>query len=67
MPGPQSTPNGDTRIIAGHVNEAFVCGTHFEKHLDKCQQNEDCKIISLRAYLTKRNRLVTGKTFKKSK
>lgn len=65
MPGPQSTPNGDTRIIAGHVNEAFVCGTHFDKRLDLCQGDEECRIITLRAYLAKRNRLVTGKTFKK--
>lgn len=62
MPGPLSTPNGDVRIIRGHVNESFVCDKHFEKELDKCYSDERCTIVPLRDYLYKRNRLVTGKT-----
>jgi hypothetical protein len=62
MPGPLSTPNGDVRIIRGHVNEAFVCHKHGEKELDKCYENEHCKIVPLRDYLFDRSRLVTGKT-----
>lgn len=62
MPGPCSTPNGDTRIIRGHVNEAFVCNKHGEKELDKCYINVNCTIVPLRDYLASRGRLVTGKT-----
>jgi hypothetical protein len=62
MPGPLSTPNGDARIIRGHVNEMFVCGQHFDKELDKCYGRERCTIVPLRDYLYQRNRLVTGKT-----
>jgi hypothetical protein len=59
MPGPNSAPNGDTRIVKGHFNEEFVCATHYREY-DRC--NEKCKNISLRDYLAKRNMLRTGKT-----
>lgn len=64
MAGPLSTPNGDVRIIRGHVQEEFicVCGNH------KCDGTMDSwdrythKMVPLRNYLFDRNRLVTGKT-----
>lgn len=62
MPGPLSTPNGDVRIIRGHVKEEFVCNRHADKNLDECFSNEKCTIVPLRDYLYNRNRLVTGKT-----
>lgn len=62
MPGPNSCPNGDTRVMRGHVNEAFVCNKHGEKELDVCYSRENCTIVPLRDYLFSRNRLVTGKT-----
>lgn len=78
MPGPNSAPNGDTSIVRGHVQEKFVCDSHGEKQLDRCDNNirrreradsdrekrqiPDCRIVPLREYLTKRNRLRTGKT-----
>lgn len=62
MPGPNSARNGDTRIILGHIDEVFVCVKHGEKELDKCQNRAGCTMESLRLYLAKRNRLVTGKT-----
>lgn len=62
MSGPNSAPNGDTSIVLGHVNEKFVCSKHGDKELDVCERRENCNMESLRVYLTKRNRLVTGKT-----
>lgn len=78
MPGPNSTPNGDTTVSRGHVNESFVCDLHFEKHLDRCDENirrreradsdrekrqiPACRIVPLREYLAARGRLRTGKT-----
>jgi len=58
MAGPNSAPNGDTRIIRGHVNEEFACETHRECTLD----TDRCKVVPLRWYLSKRGRLQTGKT-----
>jgi hypothetical protein len=62
MPGPLSAPNGDTRIVRGHINEEFVCDKHFDKEFDVCLDRQGCVVIPLRQYLAKRNRLVTGKT-----
>lgn len=72
MPGPNSCPNGDTRVSRGHINEVFVCKIHGEKSLDDCEWksvNLDkygepyaCSIIPLREYLAQRNMLRTGKT-----
>lgn len=62
MPGPLSTPNGDVRIIRGHVNEEFVCNKHGDKNVDECFADAKCTIVPLRDYLYQRNRLVTGKT-----
>ena len=58
MPGPNSAPNGDTAIVRGHVNEEFVCDRHANCNLD----TSSCKVVPLREYLAKRNRLRTGKT-----
>lgn len=58
MAGPNSAPNGDTRIVRGHINEEFVCEKH-KRELEKCN---DCTLIPLRVYLAKRNMLRTGKT-----
>ena len=67
MPGPLSTPNGDTRIIRGHVNEVFMCEKHntdYDSHNEEFNKDGEllCRRVSLREYLLKRNRLVTGKT-----
>lgn len=67
MPGPNSVPNGDTRLMRGHINEAFVCQRHVDKHLDVCYDRVDaeknaCVVVPLRQYLAERNRLRTGKT-----
>lgn len=59
MPGPNSAPNGDTRIVRGHINEEFVCEKHYQE-LEKC--DNQCRITPLRIYLTNRSRLRTGKT-----
>lgn len=67
MPGPQSVPNGDTTIVRFHVNEKFMCDKH-NKEYDQHEESYDkdgqltCRMVSLREYLAKRNRLVTGKT-----
>lgn len=69
MPGPMSVPNGDTTIVRGHVNEVFMCDKH-NKEYDHKDHEESydkdgqllCRVVSLREYLAKRNRLVTGKT-----
>ena len=69
MPGPMSVPNGDTTIVRGHVNEVFMCDKHnkeydakdHEESYDKDGQLQ-CRVVSLREYLGKRGRLVTGKT-----
>lgn len=58
MAGPNSAPNGDTRIVRGHVDEEFVCEKHRECDLD----TDKCQVVPLRWYLSKRNRLRTGKT-----
>jgi hypothetical protein len=78
VPGPNSTPNGDTTLSRGHVDEKFVCNIHAEKQLDKCEENirrrenadsdrekrqiPACQIVPLREYLAVRGRLRTGKT-----
>ena len=76
MPGPNSCPNGDARLILGHVNEAFMCEVHADKQLDLCVErqgkqyvdkhgevcNYRCHVVSLRHYLARRNMLRTGKT-----
>jgi hypothetical protein len=69
MPGPMSVPNGDTTIVRGHVNEVFMCDKHNKQYDEKSHQesyDKDglllCRMVSLREYLAKRNRLVTGKT-----
>ena len=62
MPGPNSSPNGDTTIVRGHADEVFVCERHKDKELDACAVRKGCEILPLRTYLAKRNRLITGKT-----
>lgn len=73
MAGPNSAPNGDTRIVMGHVNEEFVCMLHGPKHLAWCNETvaglmdgrytyPACKVVSLRQHLALRGHLVTGKT-----
>lgn len=58
MAGPNSVPNGDTRLMMGHVNTEYRCDTH-----RVCtQDSESCRVITLREWLLKRNRLVTGKS-----
>ena len=62
MPGPNSVPTGDTRLMMGHVNTEYVCFTHKDKHLDVCESKKGCEIVSLREYLSARGALRTGKT-----
>lgn len=54
MPGPNSAPNGDARLVRGYPREEFVCVLDPKKHT--CGDNE-CKLVSLR-FVVKR----TGKT-----
>jgi hypothetical protein len=61
MPGPMSVPNRDTTIVRGHVNEVFMCDKNHEESYDR-DGLLLCRMVSLREYLAKRNRLVTGKT-----
>lgn len=69
MAGPNSAPNGDTRIVVGHVDADYACEIHGTKHLDWCEETEQgefdfpaCHVVPLRYYLAKRNRLRSGKT-----
>lgn len=65
MAGPLSTPNGDQRIIRGHVNEEFICtcsNSKCESGWTDTYSGFTHKMIPLRDYLYARNRLVTGKT-----
>ena len=57
MPGPLSVPNGDSRILRNDL----VCATHGEQNA-RCQWDKGCAKITLREFLFRRNRLVTGKT-----
>lgn len=59
MPGPNSAPNGDARLVGSEM----FCWTHKE-HLDRCKP-EQCKVTRYREYLHAHNRLVTGKTHKR--
>ena len=59
MPGPNSSPNGDTRIVRGHWNEEFRCDVG---HKCGAKDAGPCRIIPLRVWLSKRNKLRTGKT-----
>lgn len=69
MAGPLSTPNGDVRIIRGHVHEEFMCicgnikcgGIRLDSWDDPKKGH---KMIPLREYLLARGRLSTGKTGK---
>jgi hypothetical protein len=70
MSGPNSVPNGDTRVMRGHMSEVFICDWHGKEvpgPESRCpKQSKDpenpCPILPLRWYLLKRNRLRTGKT-----
>jgi len=73
MAGPNSAPNGDTRIVVGHVHADYACEIHGTKHLGWCEETERgiasgrfdfpaCHVVPLRHYLAKRNKLRTGKT-----
>lgn len=66
MPGPCSVPNGDTRVVRGHIDEEFACEKHGQKELDRCENRRfdknPCVVVPLRQYLAERNRLRTGKT-----
>lgn len=59
MPGPNSAPNGDSRLVAGSANAEILCDVHTEK-CDMLTKN--CKVVTLREYLARRKRLITGKT-----
>ena len=67
MAGPLSVPNGDVRIIRGHVQEEFICkcGNHkCDGTYDSWDNQNTHEMIPLRTHLSNRNRLVTGKTKK---
>lgn len=55
MAGPNSAPNGNVRLVSDEV----VCSQHGDS--DKyC--TEKCAYIRYREWLSRRNRLTTGKT-----
>lgn len=58
MPGPNSAPNGDIRLVGSGV---LMCVIHGDKRA-KCDPKKGCRTVRLREYLHMRNRLVTGKT-----
>lgn len=62
MPGPNSAPNGDRRIVRGDLNEQFV----IQKRTDE-DGNEYSIQIPRREYLAARGKLITGKTAHKSR
>ena len=66
MAGPLSVPNGDVRIIRGHVQEEFLCKCGNEKcdGTPRGDRPNAHKMIPLRDYLAARGRLITGKTRK---
>jgi hypothetical protein len=59
MPGPCSTPNGDTTIVRGHVDEEFMLETRLKGFAEEHQV-----WIPKREWLAKRGKLRTGKTDK---
>lgn len=61
MPGPNSAPNGDARLVVG-VSQDYMCERHADKELDECLDRHPSLVVPLRYYLAKRNRLRTGKT-----
>lgn len=58
MPGPNSAPNGDRKLVGSYV---LMCVIHGDKQ-GNCNEKKGCRTIRLRDYLHMRNRLVTGKT-----
>ena len=60
--GPNSAPNGDGRLVKGYSREEFV----YDKTANRKCNEETCKHnecwISLRDFLSRSNRLSTGKT-----
>lgn len=58
MPGPNSAPNGDRRLVAGYLYAEYVWVTVNYPHLGIKTRYQ----ISLREALLRKNRLVTGKT-----
>lgn len=73
MAGPNSAPNGDTRLVVGHSNSESACEIHGQAHVGWCEETMDllaeekissprCSVGPLRWYLLSRGRLKTGKT-----
>jgi hypothetical protein len=60
MAGPCSVPFGDKKF-AGELKEKR-CDKHNECYGDKGSKKNPCSMITVREWLLKRNRLVTGKT-----
>lgn len=53
MPGPNSAPNGDARLVRGYPGEDFVCvGSvydHISRDKHECgSQYDPCKMVSRR-------------------
>lgn len=55
MPGPNSAPNGDRRLVSNEM----VCSTHGD---DDRKCNDRCSYVRWRDFLATRNRMVSGKT-----
>lgn len=55
MPGPNSAPNGDKRL----VSDEMACRNHGDK-TNYC--TEKCQYIRYREFLATRGQLLTGKT-----
>ena len=60
MPGPNSAPNGDRRLVGSNI---LVCIIHGEKQAG-CSTEKGCRQVRLREFLHSRNRLARGKTSK---
>lgn len=74
MPGPNSAPNGDTRLVRGHINEAFTvisrrtcarCYAQYVASVPEKQEPEPYIMLPLREHLARHGNLVTGKTSEK--
>lgn len=74
MPGPNSSPAGDVRLVRGHIGEEFVvirygtcnrCYAQYVASVPEDQEPEPYIMLPLREHLARHGNLVTGKTANK--
>jgi hypothetical protein len=58
MAGPNSAPNGDARLVKGHLLAEFV----WVEYYDELTRMSFRMQVPLRDYLARKHRLLTGKT-----